>query len=156
MLTDIWYPVVEGTYRYRLTATVPRDFAAVSEADRVKRTESGGQAMYSFDLPYPQRDWEDGITFVASRQWASRTGKYKDIDLIVYVHRRNAERMDGMMRDARRYLEQLEGLVGTYPYKRLTIVENPVPFDYSLSMVTYVLLSQRSVTSRMSGLATVY
>ncbi len=146
VLTDVWYPVVGGIYRYRLTVTLPQDFAAVSEADKVQRTESGGQATYSFDLPYPQRDW-DGITFVASRQWASLTGKYKDIDLTVYLHHRNAQRLDKMLRDAQRYLEQLEGLLGPYPFQRLVIVENPLPFNYSLSMPTYVLLSQRSVTS---------
>ncbi|MBI4204002.1 MAG: hypothetical protein HY527_03160 [Betaproteobacteria bacterium] len=146
VLRDIWYPVVEGTYRYHLTATLPRDFVAVSEADTVQRTEAGGQATYSFDLPYPQRDW-DGITFVASREWASRSGKYKDIDLTVHLHRRNAERLDEMMRDAQRYLRQHEEVLGPYPFKRLTIVENPVPITYSLSMFTYVLLSQRSVAA---------
>ena len=146
VLRDIWYPVVEGTYRYHLTATLPRDFVAVSEADTVKRTETRGQATYSFDLPYPQRDW-DGISFVASREWASRSGKYKDIDLAVHVHRRNAERLDEMMRDTQRYVERLEGLLGTYPFKRLVVVENPVPITYSLSMFTYVLLSQRSVAA---------
>ena len=146
VLRDIWYPVIEGTHRYRLTATLPRDFVAVSEADTVRRTETGRQATYSFDLPYPQRDW-DGITFVASREWASRSAKYKDIDLAVHVHRRNAERLDQMMRDAQRYLEQHEEVLGPYPFKRLVVVENPVPITYSLSMFTYVLLSQLSVAA---------
>lgn len=146
VLRDVWYPVIEGMYRYRLSATLPRDFVAVSEADRVERTEAGGQATYSFDLPYPQRDW-DGITFVASREWASRAGKYKDIDLSVHVHRRNAERLDEILGQAQRYLERLEAVLGEYPFKRLTVVENPLPITYSLSMYTYVLLSQRVVAA---------
>ena len=145
-LRGIWYPVVEGTYRYHLIATLPRDFVAVSEADAVRRTEADGQATFSFDLPYPQRDW-DGITFVASTQWASRVAKYKDIDVSIHVHRRNAERLDEMVGQAQRYLERLEGLLGKYPFKRLTIVENPAPITYSLSMFTYILLSQRVVTA---------
>ena len=146
VLRDIWYPVVEGTYRYRLTATLPREFVAFSEADRVRRTEAGGQATYSFDLPHPQRDW-DGITFAASKQWVSRTTRYRDVDLSVHLLHRNGERLDEMMRDTQRYLERLEQLLGTYPFKRLAIVENPVPIKYSLSMPTYILLSQKSVAS---------
>jgi hypothetical protein len=146
VLRDIWYPVVEGTYRYSLTATLPRDFVVFSEADRVQRTEAGGQATYSFDLPYPQRDW-DGITFAASKQWVSRGARYRDIDLSVHLLRRNGERLDEMMRNTQRYLERLEGLLGTYPFKRLAIVENPVPIKYSLSMPSYVLLSQKSMAS---------
>ena len=146
VLRDIWYPVVEGTYRYSLTATLPRDFVAFSEADRVQRTEAGGQATYSFDLPHPLRDW-DGITFVASKQWVSRVARYRDVDLSVHLLRRDGERLDEMVRQTQHYLERIEELLGGYPFKRLAIVENPAPIKYSLSMPTYVLLSQKSVAS---------
>ena len=146
VLWGIWYPVVEGTYRHSLTATLPRDFVAFSEADRVQRTEAGGQATYSFDLPYPQRDW-DGITFVASKQWVSRVARYRDVDLSVHLLHRNGERLDEMVRQTQHYLERLEELLGRYPFRRLAIVENPAPIKYSLSMPTYVLLSQKSVAS---------
>ncbi|MBI4194273.1 MAG: hypothetical protein HY526_04260 [Betaproteobacteria bacterium] len=146
LLRGMWYPVVEGTYRYRLSVTLPRDFLAISEAERVRRTEADGRATFTFDLPHPQRDW-DGITFVASRQWASREAKYKDIDLSVHVLRRNVGRLDGMVRQTQRYLQRLEQLLGDYPFKRLVIVENPVPLNYSLSMPTYILLSQKSVAA---------
>lgn len=146
VLRDIWYPVVEGSHRYSLTATLPRDFVAVSEADTVRRTETDGQATYSFNLPYPQRDW-DGITLVASKQWVSRVARYKDVDLSVHLLRRNGERLDEMVRQTQHYLERIEELLGRYPFKRLAIVENPAPIKYSLSMPTYVLLSQKSVAS---------
>ena len=144
LLRNIWYPVVEGTYRYRLKAKVPRDFVAVSEGDHVQRTEADGEVTFAFDLPYPQRD-RDGITFVASRQWASRHAMYRDIPLSVHLLRRNAARLDDTVRQAQRYLRQLEELLGPYPFKRLVILENPVPIGYSLSMLTYILLSQDSV-----------
>ena len=146
LLRGMWYPVVEGTYRYRLHATVPRDFVAISEGDRVERTESGGMATFSFDLPYPQRDW-DGITFVASRQWVSRNAMYRDVPLSVHLLRRNAARLDDTVRQAQVYLQRLESLLGKYPFKRLAIAENPVDIGYSLSMPTYILLSQDSVTA---------
>jgi hypothetical protein len=145
-LADVWYPVVEGTFRYRFTATLPADFVAISEGDAVRRTESGGLATYSFDFPYPQRDW-DGIAFVASSQWVSRYARYRDIELSAHVYSRNAERLDEIVKHAQRYLEQHEGRLGTYPFKRLAIVEDPLPVTYSYSRATYVVLSQRSVAS---------
>ena len=117
LLRNIWYPVAKGTYVYRLSATLPRDFVAVSEADRLRRTEAGGQATFAFDLPYPQRHWK-GISFVASRQWASRDARYKDIDLSIHVLRRNAGRLDAMIGQTQRYLQRLEALLGKYPYRR--------------------------------------
>ena len=146
LLRNIWYPVVEGVHRYRLVATVPRGFVVFSETDRVLRSESKGQATYSFDLPYPQRDW-DGITLAVSKQWVTRTAKYKGVDLSVHVLPRNADRLEGMIRQAIDYLGKLEARLGAYPFLRLAIVENPAPLKYSLSMPTYVLLSQKSVAS---------
>jgi hypothetical protein len=144
LLRGNWYPVVEGTYRYQVTATVPRGFEAVSEADHVRRTEADGQPTFFFDLTYPQTDWA-GVTFVASRQWVSRGARYNDIELSVHLLPGNAGRLDELTRQAQHYLQRLEDLLGKYPFKRLAIVENPVPFTYSLSMPTYVLLSQPSV-----------
>lgn len=149
LLRNIWYPVVEGTYRYRLTATVPRDFLAISEGETVRRTESRGKATFAFDLPYPQRDW-DGITFAASRHWVSRHSTYRGIPLSVHLLPRNAARLDDTMRDAARYLKGLEALLGKYPFKRLVIAENPVDISYSLAMLTYILLSQDSAATEVA------
>jgi hypothetical protein len=146
LLRGIWYPVVEGIYRYRVTATVPRGFVAISEADEVRRTEADGKSTFFFELAQPQRDW-DGVTFVASRQWVSRRARYKDVDLSVHLLPRNAGRLEALTRQAQHYLQRLEGLLGRYPYKRLEIVENPVPLHYSLSMPTYILLTQKSVAA---------
>lgn len=146
VLRGIWYPVVEGTYRYRLTATVPRGFVAVSEADRVRRTDAGGQSTYAFDLPYPQRSW-DGVTFVASTNWVSREAHYGDIDIAVHVFPRNERRLDDLVGQTARNLQQLERMVGKYPFKRLVVAENPIGLHYSLSMPTYVLLTQQSVAA---------
>ncbi|OGA55549.1 MAG: hypothetical protein A3G81_13640 [Betaproteobacteria bacterium RIFCSPLOWO2_12_FULL_65_14] len=146
LLRNIWYPVAEGTYRFRLRATVPQDFLAISEGEAVRRTVSRGKATFAFELPYPQRDW-DGITFVASRQWVSGEAMYRGIPLTVHLLRTNAGRLGDTLRDAQRYLRQLEALLGAYPFRRLVIAENPVDIGYSLSMPTYILLSQDSVAA---------
>jgi hypothetical protein len=146
VLRGIWYPVIDGIFRYRLTATLPRAFVAVSEADRVRRTDAGPQSIYAFDLPYPQRPW-DGVTFVASTNWVSREARYGDIDIAVHVFPRNESRLDELARQTAHYLQELERMVGKYPFKRLVVAENPLALHYSLSMPTYVLLTQRSVAA---------
>lgn len=145
-LGETWYPVVEGTYRYRLSAELPRDFVAVSEADEVRSRESNERIALTFEFPYPRQDWE-GVTFVASRRWVSRHARYKDVELSVYVEPRNTQRLDEMIEEAQGYLARLEARLGAYPFKRLAVVENPVPLGYSLSRATYVLLTPRSVAS---------
>jgi hypothetical protein len=146
LLRNVWYPVAGGTYRYRLHASVPRDFTAISEGDRVRRTESGGRAVYEFDLPYPQRDW-DGITFAASRHWVSRQAMHGDIPVCIYLLPGNEARLAETLAQAESYLSRLERLLGPYPFRRLVIAENPVALDYSLAMPTYILLSQQSAAS---------
>jgi hypothetical protein len=146
VLRGIWYPVVDGTYRYRVTATVPSGFVAVSEADRVRRTDLGDRSTYVFDLPYPQRAW-DGVTFVASTKWVSHEARYGDVEIAVHVLSRNAGRLDELTRQTLAYLRRLEGLVGKYPFKRLVVAEKPVSLPYSLSMPTHVLLTQQSVAA---------
>jgi len=144
LLRGTWYPVVEGTHRYRVSAVVPGGFMAFSEADTVRRIAAGERTRYEFDLPYPQRDW-DGVTFVASTRWVSRRAQYEGTELSVHLLAQNAGRLDLLTRQAQDYLGRLERLLGKHPFKRLDIVENPVQLNYSLSMPGYVLLTQQAV-----------
>jgi len=70
----MWYPKVEGFCRFRLTATLPAGFVAVSEADHIIQEEKAGQAIFHFDFPYAIHELE-GISLVASNQFiTSRNG----------------------------------------------------------------------------------
>jgi hypothetical protein len=146
LLRGTWYPVVEGTYRYRVSAVVPGGFMAFSEADTVRRIADGERTRYEFNLPHPQRDW-DGVTFVASTRWVSRRAQYEGTELAVHLLAQDAGRLDEVTRQAQVHLRRLEGLLGKFPFKRLDVVENPVRLNYSVSMPGYVLLTQQAVAA---------
>ena len=56
ILLSGWYPQVEGFCRFKLTATLPSGYLAISEADQVTHTEKDGQVEFVFDFPYPLHD----------------------------------------------------------------------------------------------------
>ena len=144
VLRQTWYPVVEGTYRYHLTATLPRDFVAISEADTVRRTEADGQATFSFDLPYPQRDW-DGITLVASRQPAISL----TVPITIYFERGRSEiatlQISGQHLEFRHLLDEKPirvALDENYDvFRHLTPAEMPPTIDNLLTRSRVILVA---------------
>lgn len=142
ILRSIWYPLVEGLSRYQLTARLPLEYLALSEANHIHRTEKDGQAIYTFDFPFPLNDL-DGLTFAASHRYRVARETYRDIDISAYLFPEDAHLAPVCLEQARRSLEIFEARLGRYPYRRLAIVESSHPGAFS--MPTYVLLSQREI-----------
>ncbi|MDD1749254.1 MAG: hypothetical protein LUO89_05195, partial [Methanothrix sp.] len=54
LLADNWYPSVDGASLYRLTAVLPSQFEAISEADEVRvrpRADSSREFLFVFEHP---------------------------------------------------------------------------------------------------------
>ena len=83
-LQGMWYPQVEGFCRFKLTASLPAGFVAVSEADRISKEEKAGQVTFHFDFPYPLHE-SDGISLTASNQFVTSHTTYKGIELWTYL-----------------------------------------------------------------------
>lgn len=155
VLRQTWYPVVEGTYRYHLTATLPRDFVAISEADTVRRTEADGQATFSFDLPYPQRDW-DGITLVASRQPAISL----TVPITIYFERGRSEiatlQISGQHLEFRHLLDEKPirvALDENYDvFRHLTPAEMPPTIDNLLTRSRVILVASPNEEKKFAQL----
>lgn len=111
ILRNIWYPLVEGFSRYQLTATLPKDYLAVSEANHMQRTEKNNQAIYTFDFPFPLNDL-DGITFAASNQYKVAQGTYRDINIYTYLFPEDAHLAATYLEHAKRYLKIFEDRLG--------------------------------------------
>jgi aminopeptidase N len=142
ILRNIWYPMVEGLSRFYLTATLPKDYVAISEANHIERTEEDNQVIYTFDFPHPLNDI-DGITFAASNLYTVSQGSYRDIEIITYLFPEDAHLAATYLEHAIGYLKLFEDRLGKYPYRRLAIVESLQPGGFS--MPTYVLLSQGEI-----------
>jgi hypothetical protein len=137
LLRGDWYPAVKGMQVYHLTVTLPTGFTAVSEAESIREIKAGESLRFEFDFPHPLPA-ADGITLVASRQFAVRKSRYGAVEIATYLLPAHAGRAAVFLAGTKRYLRRFEALLGPYPFKRLAIVETPS--GGSMAMPTYILL----------------
>ena len=135
VLLDNWCPTVDGLATYRLTALVPDDFSAVSEADTVTVTPSGTMHRYRFHFPHPR----PGISLIAGPYRIS-TIKRKGLEISAYFFPEDQHMAAKYLEKSIYYLDLYERIVGPYPFRRFAIVQNRGPTGYGLS--TYTLLGQ--------------
>jgi aminopeptidase N len=139
ILLSRWYPQVEGFCRFKLSATLPSGYMAVSEADQVTHIKRDGQTEFIFDFPYPLHDG-DGITLTASNRWVVSQTSQNNVELLTYLFPEEVHLASRYLERARQALARYEKLLGPYPYRRLAIVENS--FEVTQAQPTYILFEQ--------------
>lgn len=137
-LTGIWYPRPEALSVYKLKATLPHGYEAVSEAESmsITKTEQGTGVIFAFEFPHPL----DGITLIATDRYDVFRDTVNGIELSAYFFREDKKLAETYIQHAKKYIELYEKLLAPYPYKRFSIVENFLPTGYS--MPTFTLLGQ--------------
>jgi uncharacterized iron-regulated protein len=128
-----WYPVMEGKALFRLTAFLPEGFLAVSEAEEVTTRTMAGGVEYSFLFPHPLT----GINLTAGR-YVEFTDRANGTDIYAYFFPEDAELAETYLRYTKDYIRTYEEMLGPFPFKRFSVVENFLPTGYS--MPTYTLL----------------
>ncbi len=137
-LTHQWYPAIETLARFRLEATVPPDFVAISEADEIMEKGTKTGKTYTFHFPHPL----DGIHLAADR-YVIVKDSYNDIGVFGYFIEEDLKLAETYINYAKQYLKMYEDLLGPYPFKRFSVVENCLPTGYS--MPTFTLLGRAVV-----------
>ena len=137
-LTGNWYPAISSLAYYDLTATVPSDFTAISEADEISFKETSAGRVYSFNFPHPVH----GIDLVAGRYEVARD-TVDGIDIYTYFFPEDAGLSASYLEHAKQYFRMYDKLLVHYPYKRFSVVENILETGYS--MPTFTLLGQEVV-----------
>lgn len=135
-LTDTWYPHMNGLMRYSLKAFLPHGYEAVSEAEKIKKTIRNGAIEFIFDYPY----LVDRISLIATNRYEIIKDLYNNIEIYAYFFKEDLNLAGVYVDYAKKYFTLYEGLIGKYPFKRFSIVENFLPSGYS--MPTYTLLGQ--------------
>jgi len=138
-LTGIWYPYMPGLFKYSLSVLLPEGYEAVSEAERIEKTLREGFVEFFFDFPHPV----DGINLIATNRYEIIKDYYKDIEIYAYFFQEDIGFARTYIEYAKKYLKLYEDILGGYPYKRFSIVENFLPTGYS--MPTFTLLGQAVV-----------
>jgi aminopeptidase N len=139
ILLSRWYPQVEGFCRFKLSATLPSGYLAVSEADHVTRNKKNGQTEFIFDFPHPLDDGES-ITLTASKRWVVSQASQNNVELLTYLFPEDAHLAPRYLDRSRHALAKYEQLLGPYPYRRLVVIENS--FQVSQAQPTYILMEQ--------------
>lgn len=137
-LTGNWYPAISSIAYYGLTATVPADFTAISEADEISFKETAAGRVYSFNFPHPVH----GIDLVAGR-YKEAKDTVDGIDIYTYFFPEDSGLSASYLKHAKHYFRMYDKMLVHYPYKRFSVVENVLETGYS--MPTFTLLGQEVV-----------
>lgn len=136
MLTDLWYPSIRGLYIYKLKVLLPEGFEAISEAEVIQKRSINELTEFIFDFPYPI----DKINLIASDKYRIIKDKTEDIEIFTYFFEEDLPLAEQYIDFTKKYIRLYEELVGKFPYKRFSIVENFFPTGYS--MPTFTLLGK--------------
>jgi len=138
-LTGVWHPFLHQDQIFELTAEIPKNFEAISEAEDISVTENKESKTVYFSFKHPL----SGINFIAAPFIVKKTGFGDGRELYTYFFAEDQELETTYRQKTLEYLERYEKLIGPFPYKRFSVVENRLPTGYS--MPTFTVLGQRVV-----------
>jgi len=138
-LTGLWHPRLATDSLYELTAAIPKQFEAVSEAEEISSTVDGDIRTLSFRFSHPL----SGLNFVAGPYVVEQEEISPGQTLYSYFFPEDQELAAEYRKKTQAYLKRYQELIGPYPYKRFSIVENRLPTGYA--MPTFTLLGQAVV-----------
>lgn len=138
-LTGLWHPRLDIDCHYALTAAIPKQFTAISEAEEISDTVAGEIRTVSFRFSHPL----PGLNFAAGPYVVEQEPIGPDQTLYSYFFPEDQELAAEYRKKTLAYLKRYQELIGPYPYKRFSIVENRLPTGYAMS--TFTLLGQAVV-----------
>jgi uncharacterized iron-regulated protein len=138
-LTSLWHPLLDTGCQYALTATLPKQFTAVSEAEEIRDTVAGNTRTVRFRFDHPLTS----LNFVAGPYVVEQAPIGPGQTLYSYFFAEDRQLAAEYRKKTLGYLKRYQELIGPYPYKRFSIVENRLPTGYA--MPTFTLLGQAVV-----------
>ena len=138
-LTGIWHPRLDTDCLQELTAAIPKQFEAISEAEEISSTVAGNIRTVRFRFSHPA----DSLNFVAGPYVVEHQPIGPGQTLYSYFFAEDKELAAEYRKKTLAYLKRYQELIGPYPYKRFSIVENRLPTGYA--MRTFTLLGQAVV-----------
>jgi uncharacterized iron-regulated protein len=138
-LTGLWHPRLDSLCRHELTAAIPKQFEAISEAEEINSTVAGNIRTVRFRFDHPL----EGLNFVAGPYVVEQEPIGPGQTLYSYFFAEDRELAAEYREKALAYLKRYQELIGPYPYRRFSIVENRLPTGYA--MPTFTLLGQAVV-----------
>ncbi len=138
-LTGLWHPHLDTGCQYALTAALPKQFTAISEAEEISDTVAGNTRTVRFRFDHPLAS----LNFVAGPYVVEQEPITPGQTLYSYFFAEDKELAAEYRKKTLGYIKRYQELIGPYPYKRFSIVENRLPTGYA--MPTFTLLGQAVV-----------
>lgn len=135
-LSGLWHPRPESACVYRLKVDLPAGYTAVSEAEDIKVEERQSRSIHLFNFGHAV----DGLTLAASNKFRILKDAAGDMELYAYFFEEDVALGRDYLNKAKEYISMYEKLIGKFPYKRFSVVENFLPTGYA--MPTYTLLGR--------------
>ncbi len=139
VLLDLWYPLPVEEVVVSLTAEIPAAFYAISEADEIRYQQSENGKKVSFTFPYAT----SFVHFIAGPYQLEEETLPDGTLLATYFFPEDAQFAAHYGAKTKKYLARYVELIGPYPYKRFSVVENRLPTGFA--MPTFTLLGQSVV-----------
>ncbi len=134
-LTGQWHPIADSDMLFSLTASLPKGFSGVTEADELTSSGRGGKRLLKATAPQPLQS----INFIAG-PYTIHSRRAGSTRVYTYFFQEDAGLSADYLNKAAAYIKRYEKLIGPFPYKRYSIVENRLPTGYG--MPAFTLLGQ--------------
>lgn len=138
-LAGNWHPKIYNDAVFILTALLPDNFTGIAEADSITTslTKNGKEERYFFSQPLYSLHFVAGPYIVEEETFGDNR------ILASYFYAEDQDLAADYRKKTREYLARYEKMLGDYPYKRYSIVENRLPTGFA--MPTFTLLGQAVV-----------
>ncbi len=132
----IFYPQgTERLARYTVTGNIPAEWEGISDGNVVSSDVVGDRRIQTFENPFIS----DGITFFAAPV-VVKSVSLSGTTVACYFFAADTSLMDNYLRASANYIQMYNELIGPYPYRQFTVVENFFPTGYG--MPAWTLLGQ--------------
>ncbi len=133
-LNSNWHPLPDQPMHFRVTATLPDGFSAITESDTFPLVRSGKTVHAVYRTPATAIHFTAGPYTIHKRQVREN----------LFVHAmffpEDVELADSYLQAAAEYLTRYEREIGPYPYNHYVIVANRLPIGFGIP--TFTLLGQ--------------
>ncbi len=135
-LAGFWHPLPDRDMLYSLRARLPEGFSGMTEAATLSLSQTGKNSILTASFDHPLR----AIQFAAAHYTVRSRTLPGGIILSTYFFPEDDGLSPGYLDKAAAFIQRYSRLIGPYPYKRFSIVENRLPTGYG--MPTFTLLGQ--------------
>ena len=135
-LISSWYPYPDGPMKISLSAVLPSGFEGISEADVIEvKPLPDGRREFTF-----LQDTPVGSVNLIAAKYSVLKDKTGTVDVLTYFFPEDAELASKYLDQTKKYIAMYEAMIGPFPFRRFSVVENILPTGYS--MPTYTLLGR--------------